>query len=236
MVYTKGRVQVRSAKQRAKPFIATVIVEKPKRKTSDIKFSVDTKEDRRELFAELEKDALSTNWDYKENIEFLQSRDHALVSLLALTGLRIQEALMLKAKQFKIRRDRIRLISAKTLKRGMERSNITLPKKGALAPLTFIFEEWLLQVPNPECYIFPSARFGVQWDTPLGTTRAFWIIKATTGKFPHWYRAVCETVYGKLVYHNDPWKLKKFMGLQRLESTVPYVSTEGKEAETLFKL
>lgn len=159
MVYGKGRVQVRSNRPRRRPFVATVIVERPKRKTADIPIIVDTKQDRDELFAELEKDALSTNWDYESNREMLQSRDHALVSILALTDLRTQEALALQRKQFKILKDGIRLISVDTLKHGQTRMNITLPKKGALSPLAFIFENWLSQVPDADSYVFPSLVF-----------------------------------------------------------------------------
>jgi hypothetical protein len=78
---------------------------------------------------------------------------------------------------------------------------------------------------DPEAYIFPSARFFgvIQWDKPLGRGRAHWILKETIGKFCHWYRGVCETYIGKKVFRNDPYKLKKFMGVRRIESVYPYV-------------
>ena len=99
----------------------------------------------------------------------------------------------------------------------------------------------MLNVPSDECYVFPKG-VGLKagsflWDKPLSTKRAFWIIKTGTGKFPHWFRAICETVYGRLVFKSDAWKLKEFMGLRRLDSTTPYVKGSWEENEAqIYKL
>jgi len=168
-----------------------------------------------------------SGWPYKTNIALFKLRDRALICLLILTGLRISEALQLKKLQFRVYDKDIILANAQTVKRGLLRTKIVLPKIGKFATFTFVFEEWLREVPTPDSYIFPkgtSLRAGsFLWDKPLSTKRAFWIIKTTTGKFPHWFRAVCETVYGRLVFKSDAWKLKEFMGLKRLDSTSPYV-------------
>ena len=65
----------------------------------------------------------------------------------------------------------------------------------------------------------------------------FWIIKTMTDRFPHWFRSVCETIYGRLIFNSDAWKLKEFMGLRRLDSTTPYVQGSWEEdEEKIFKL
>jgi hypothetical protein len=40
----------------------------------------------------------------------------------------------------------------------------------------------------------------------------------------HWFRGVSETLYGKVVFKNDRYKLAKFMGLKGLDSTLSYVN------------
>jgi hypothetical protein len=63
------------------------------------------------------------------------------------------------------------------------------------------------------------------------------IIKETTGKFPHWFRAACKNIYGKKVFQNNAYKLKDFMGLVNLASTDPYVQAIWQEdKERIFKL
>ena len=71
----------------------------------------------------------------------------------------------------------------------------------------------------------------------MSRKRYFKIIKETLDKFPHWFRAVCETIYGRMVFNNDPYKLKDFMGVQTLEATVPYVkSAFEKDLPKAYKL
>jgi len=207
-----------------------------KRQVSDVPIFLDAR-----LWDELHKIIELDGWPYKTNMEQLRLRDRGLICLLILTGLRISEALQLKKLQFRVYENEIVLANAQTMKRGLMRTKIILPKKGSLATFTLAFEEWLLNVPKDECYVFAkytSLRDGsFLWDKPLSSKRAFWIIKITTGKFPHWFRAVCETVYGRLVFKSDAWKLKEFMGLRRLDSTTPYVkgSWEDNEKE-IYKL
>ena len=193
-----------------------------KRKVSDVPIFLDDR-----LWDELEAIINVEGWHYKTNIALFKLRDRALICLLILTGLRISEALALKKLQFRSYKRKILLANAETVKHGLLRAKIILPKQGKLRRFTFVFEAWLREVPTPDSYVFPkgtSLRAGsFLWDKPLSTKRAFWIIKTTTGKFPHWFRAVCETVYGRLIFKNDAWKLKEFMGLKRLDSTSPYV-------------
>jgi hypothetical protein len=86
------------------------------------------------------------------------------------------------------------------LKNELLRNKTILSKQGDLSPFTAIFEEWLNQVPNENSILFPSANSAtgaLNWNKPLGKNRVHHIIKYTNGMFPHWYRGVCETIYGK---------------------------------------
>jgi len=193
-----------------------------KRKVADVPIFLDDR-----LWDELETIINLSGWNYTTNMMLLKLRDRALICLLILTGLRISEALRLRKLQFRSYKRRIVLANVETVKRGLLRSKIVLPKEGRLRVFTFVFEAWLREVPKDECYVFPKATSLhngiILWDKPLSRKRAFWIIRSTTGKFPHWFRAVCEMVYGRLVFKSDAWKLKEFMGLKRLDSTSPYV-------------
>jgi hypothetical protein len=149
------------------------------------------------------------------------------VSLLVLLGLRIGEAVPLKLRDFTDKPDRILVGDINPEKHGTLRTELYLPKTGPLAPLTEIFLAWLNQVPkDPEVYVFPSAwPFGcLNWHNHLDRKRAHKIIKFTTGHFCHFYRGIGETVYGKLVFQNDVFKLKDFMGLNDIRSVFPYVA------------
>jgi hypothetical protein len=55
------------------------------------------------------------------------------------------------------------------------------------------------------------------------------IVKAITGKYPHYLRVLTETHYGKIFRTN--WALKDFMGLTDLRSTEPYVKTDWHDYE-----
>ena len=191
-----------------------------------------------QLYQELEDLVKKITWNYQSNLKLtLQTRDRALFSFLLLTGLRISEALQVKRKQLRIYENRIEAAHLHTVKRGNIRVKVILPKKGALKGLTEIFECWLTQVKGPESFIFPSGHGSVlNFNKPIDRVRAYQVI-SLTGKFPHWARAVCETIYGRLIFNNDAWKLKEFMGLKRLDSTAAYVSGSWEESEkNVFKL
>lgn len=154
----------------------------------------------------------------------------------------------MQRKNLKMYSTHILIFNAKTVKNGNIRKNLELPKKGGFALLTVFVEKWLnifdshfddqIGRLHEEAYLFPHCtKGGFHFDTPMSTTRMHHIIKYTNGKFPHWARAVCETVYGKKVFKNDAWLLKGFMGIKNLDSTAPYVqgSWEDKK-ENLYKL
>jgi len=184
------------------------------------------------LFVELGNLVSNLDWGYKANKKLLNNRDRALFAFLFLTGCRISEALTLKQKQFCIYSNRIEVVNIVTLKHGSLRAKVILPKSGALRNLTAIFERWLTTVTQKESYVFPRATTSgdIDWTEHLGRKRAYQIIQPS-GKFPHWARAVCETIYGKKVFGNDAWKLKEFMGLKRLDSTASYVQGSWEENE-----
>lgn len=196
-----------------------------KRSVSDIPVYPRSPNFIRDLVAEIHR----IEWPYtkEETKDMLRDRDQGLAAYLALLGLRITEALKRQRKDFTIEDDRVSVMDFLPGKRGLVRSGLWLPRTGPRAPLTEIFLKWLEQVPdNPDNYVFPSAKpFGlICWSRPLEGARAHWILKSTIGKFPHWYRSVVETYVGKIIFRNDPFKLKKFMGVRRIESVYPYVN------------
>lgn len=205
-----------------------------KRATSDEPIFLDSR-----LFDDLVKRIDRITWPYKTSLKNLQTtRDKALFALLILTGLRISEAIALKRKQFREYKTHIELANVHTLKRGLLRKRILLPRTGRLGQLTYYVQDWLDQVPEqPENYIFASSSLtAFNFNTHINRHRAYQTI-ALSGLFPHYARAVCETVYVKLVFKNDAYKLKEFMGLKRLESTSSYVAGSWQENEKeIFKI
>jgi hypothetical protein len=204
-----------------------------KRKVKDIPIFL---EDR--LWDDLKNLVDKCKWPYKTNENDYWLQDKVLVCLLILTGLRISELLRLKKLQFRIYQSKILLANVQTLRHGLTRDKIFLPKKGRLATFTEQFEQWFIQVPKEENYIFPSGIVRTHgqgdtfnWNKPLGRKRAFWIIKTTTDRFPHWFRSVSKIIYGRIVFKSDAWKLKQFRGLQRLDSTTPYVKSSWEDDE-----
>ncbi len=197
-----------------------------KRKVKDEPIILDDK-----LLPQLANLIQNIKWTYKVNMETLQKRDKALVAFILLTGVRASETQQLRRKQTRIYNTHILVVNVQPLKRGNLREEIILPKSGGLAPFTAIFEEWLRQVPGDNSVLFPSATpdGALLWDTPLSRYRIHRIVKVTTGMFPHWFRGVCETIYGKQIFQNDAWALKDFMGLVNLNSTSPYVSGQWKQ-------
>jgi integrase len=207
---------------------------KTKRAVSDVPIFLDNRL-WKELYGILELEG----WDYKTNKADFQLRDRTLISLLILTGCRISEALNLTKSQFRVYDDRIVLGNVKTKKKNLLRDKIIMPKRGHFEPFTSKVEEWLKKVPSDESFVFPHGLSFFEpkdhscfdWKRPMSTKRAFWIIKTTTGKFPHWFRGVCENIYGRIVFKNSAWKLKEFMGYRSIESTTSYVSSSWEEDE-----
>lgn len=206
-----------------------------KRGSQDEPFFLDN-----QLYPELDNLIKKINWPYKTDYKNeLVKRDRALFAFLLLTGLRVSEALNVKRMQIRIYENRIEAVNLKTLKRGNMRSIIILPKIGSLRNLTYVFEAWLVLVKEPEAYLFPKYLTLVKrfdYKNHINRHRAYQLI-SLTGKFPHWARSVCETIYGRKIFLNDAWKLKEFMGLKRLDSTAPYISGSWEENQkNIYKL
>ncbi len=194
------------------------------------------KETTRQLITNLNVLINKMAWNYKTNITLLQLRDKALFALLLLTGTRISEALNLKKKQTLDLTSKILIANVETLKHGNLRDEIDLPKIGSLSVITKHVENWLIQVPDKDSFIFPrGSPNGFIWSKHLGRKRAHWIIKTQTKMFPHWARAVCETIYGRVIL-KDSYDLMRFMGLKRLDSTTPYVQSNWKEKRKRINL
>jgi integrase len=153
-------------------------------------------------------------------------RDRALVFFLIATGLRINEALAVKIDQFRDYTKKLVQFNVTTLKNGRVRKEIWTTKDGGLSRITKFFINWytLLKQNSKFSYVFPSGcANGLVYGNHLSSSRAHWIIKTTTDLFPHWFRAACETYMAKEIFDNDAYKLCGYMGLKRLDSTLPYV-------------
>jgi len=178
-------------------------------------------------------------WPYKVNIEELQQRDQALAAFLILTGIRNREHQTIYKKQIRNYKTHILIVHVKPCKKGNLRQKIILPKTGCLAPLTAIFEKWLNKIPDDNTVLFPAANAHsgtLNWNKPLSTQRVHWIIKTTSGMFPHWFRGVCETMYGKQFLKNDIFALKEFMGVKNINNLTPYVEGQWeKYTKNIFK-
>jgi integrase len=167
-------------------------------------------------------------------------RDRALVSFLIATGLRITEAPTVRIEQFRDYQKKIVLFNVPTLKNGRVRKEIWTTKEGSMERITEFFINWytLLKQKTEVTYVFPSGcANGLVFKNHLSSSRAHWIIKTTTDLFPHWFRAVCETYMAKEIFDDDAYKLCGYMGLKRLDSTLPYVQApQEKDLNKLWSL
>jgi integrase len=203
---------------------------KPHRATSEIPIIAYEVEDIKPLVIELVDIIKKTSWNYKSEFrDLFIMRDRALVSVLILSGLRISEALSLRLDQIRERPKKFLLLSVPTLKNGSVRKEIELPIDGSLGEITKFFTEWyrfLNEKPQAK-WLFPSGcSSGLVLKDHLSRWRAHRIMYITTNLFPHWFRAVCENIFGHVIFENNPYKLKDMMGLKRLESTVPYIQAD----------
>lgn len=204
---------------------------KSRRATADEPIFLDAK-----FFSELDGLIKKIDWPYKSKFAgALVKRDRALFAFIILTGVRASEAIEIRLKQIRPYPGYIEVANIKTIKRGLLRSRVIMPKIGALKVLTLYVEAWLREIevdgPGEDAYLFPRlAPDGFNYEAHINRHRVYQVIQAT-GKFPHWGRAVCETLYGKKIFKGDAWKLKQFMGLKRLDSTSPYVQGTWQENE-----
>ena len=121
------------------------------------------------------------------------------------------------------------LLSVVTKKRGYVREKIVMPKDGSLGRICVYFDKWFryLSEQKETNFLFPSGcAFGIIYSKNLPTCKAHQIMKGTTNCFPHWCRAVYENICGQIIFGNNPFKLKKCMGVKRIESVVPYVQAD----------
>ena len=212
---------------------------KKKRAVSDEPIHIDAKFPglTKKFFDDLHLQFISRHYPYKVLKQF-KTRDIAVCSTLTLSGVRASELSLLKKKQFINLKDRILLLNVKTLKNGLPRPKIVFPKRGVLKEFTLSVAGWLENVPEDDSYVFAhGSSFGVSWGRSITRSRILSIVALKTGKFPHYLRGVHETYYGEIIFGGNAWKLKKHMGLKRLDSTAPYVQVdlEADAEENLFK-
>lgn len=166
---------------------------------------------------------ISKMWPYKETPQFYKKRDRCLMALYFLTGGRNNEVLQLRKKNFDMTSEIKYIViygmpiskrSEKTIARYgpkvTQRNPIRLPLFGRLEPFTRLVEDHLASI-NEKDKLF---NFGVH--------RSHQIIKYVTGKWVHWFRAMTEDFYGKVVF-KDSVKLAKFIGVTNVQSVMAYI-------------
>lgn len=184
-----------------------------------------------EFFKELRRTILTNQIEYKVCPDLFHIRDSALIATLTLTGLRAAEVVLLKRDQFVEDPDLIRIYKVKTVKRGLLREKIPLASRGELGKFTEIIFNWIDQIPHRSCFVFPRGSYaGINFDEHLSRKSVYRITRKITGKYPHYFRSVCATIYGK-IFDNDPYLLKDFMGWKNLNSSTPYVKRQWENYE-----
>lgn len=166
----------------------------------------------------VEKVLAAKDLQYKQNMEYYRKRDRALLSLLALSGLRISEILSLQTAQFDLESDSEFVIiqDAAILKRRKEtiKVDIPLPKEGPLEPLTNIIIDYI------EC-----ARKGPIFK--IGRSRAWQIITQMTGNWCHYYRSQRISFLVNKLRSTDI--VSKIMGIKSPQTISHYYKTEWRQ-------
>ena len=125
-------------------------------------------------------------WSYKTNTYFYFKRDRALVSLLYLTGGRINEVLNLRKSQFDFKEDpefivikdfEISKRNKQTIqKEGIPKIDIPLPRVGTFERFTDLVTDYLDILSKDKLF-------------NIGRCRAWSIVNCMTGKWCHYFRS-----------------------------------------------
>lgn len=172
-------------------------------------------------------------WPYRTWAPFYHIRDRALLSLLFLTAGRVGEVLSLVLGQFDRGADPEFIIIRNMLteKIGPRSSNLPyreefpLPRSGRLRPYTELVVAYLDKM---EEYHIQNERL-----FPFSRQRAWQIVEHITGKWPHWFRAQAERMYGKKL--GDLIALKDFVNVVNITTLAKYVKKEWEESRDLLK-
>ena len=67
---------------------------------------------------------------------------------------------------------------------------------------------------------------------PFKRQRGWRIVKYVTGKWPHWFRAQGERLYGKLIGGGPEgiFKLRDFLNVANIQTLAKYIKTEWRES------
>jgi integrase len=168
------------------------------------------------------------SWAYRTWSPFYHTRDRALLSLLFLTAGRVGEVLSLRKSQFDRASDPEFIIIRNMLteKIGPKSANLPyreefpIPRSGRLQPFTELVEAYLDLM--EEYHIRDERLF------PFSRVRAWQIVEHITGKWPHWFRAQAERMYGKKL--GDIFKLKDFVNVVNISTLAKYIKKEWEES------
>jgi len=162
-------------------------------------------------------------WHYKSNILSLQCRDRTFLSLLYLAAGRIGEILSLIRSQFDLDTDPEFVIIHNMLTEKVGQSSRALPfreefplaRTGILSKFTQLILEYILEL-EPHQKLFPFNR-----------QRGWQIAKYITGKWPHWFRAQGERLWGKQL--KDIFALRDLLNVVNIATLGKYIRKEWRE-------
>lgn len=170
--------------------------------------------------------------EYKTQPGIYHDRDAALMALLTLTGCRASEIVLLKKEQFVQDGELVRVHKVRTIKGGDLREKIPLPTRRTLGKFTRLIMNWIRQLPDG-AYVFPrGSGAGINYQDHISRRRVYQIVYGITGLYPHYFRAVCATLYAGIF--KDAWELKTFFGWKNLNSSSPYVKSRWEDKERLI--
>lgn len=176
-------------------------------------------------------------WPYKTMAPFFHLRDLSYMAGLLLSGGRNHEWLLTRKRMFTVKNG---LLLCKGMHIG-KRSEKTIEKHGKhvtkrpplawplkenlfedrryneLIPFALIVYDHLEQLEDEYSRLFEFT-----------TDRGRQIIQHCTGKFPNWFRAQCEMIWGGLL--KDSVKLAKYIGVVRPGQVAHYISYDYREA------
>lgn len=142
----------------------------------------------------------------------------ALISLLYLTGARINELLTIKKSQFEFTQDQetgikyVIVNNIPTLKRKPMQYRTQFMRKDIEEEFIEHVRLWMAELTNDDALLFP-----------INSSRAWQIVEKYTGKWDHYFRHARNTDLARLYGFNSYW-LQKWNGWSRISSSEPYVN------------
>jgi len=147
----------------------------------------------------------------------------AMISLLYMTGARINELLTLKKSQFEFTEDQetgmkyLVINNIPTLKRKVKFPRSQFMRKDIEGNFIDFVKVWMNELTSDDALLFP-----------IKDSRAWQIVFKYTGMFPHYFRHVRNIDLVRLYGFNSFW-LQRWNGWSKLQSSESYVNLVGED-------